>query len=98
MELAASASKNPKGVKERWRPEPVPDGWELVWEAWGELNTCRHYTMGGAGPIPWTAIAQYCGGPPSGEFLYVIRYLDKVFLGHQADRSKSKKRKPKGAK
>ena len=43
-----------------WDRRPIlPGSLAWVWRAWEELSTCRTYHMGGAGPIPWSAIHEW---------------------------------------
>ena len=71
------------------RPE-LEQGDELYLEAFHRLSTCRPYTFGGPGPIPWTATVAYA------EFLgldrdlwpvldTVIRAADTVWLQWHTD-------------
>lgn len=58
-------------------------GW--IWEAWTDLTTCRHYTMGGPGPIPWTAIDQYAArhgvtGTDYELLVSAIRAMDGAYM------------------
>lgn len=41
------------------RDRPNIRGYEWLWDAYLALSTCRAFTMGGPGPIPWTAIHTY---------------------------------------
>jgi hypothetical protein len=44
-----------------WDERPIlPEDLGWAWRAWEELSTCRPYTMAGAGPIPWSAVNDYC--------------------------------------
>ena len=72
-----------------------------MWEAFVELTTCRHYHMGGEGPIPWTAMqawADWWGMKDMDDrafFCRVLRRLDAAYLELQGKRSEaaSKSRK-----
>ena len=83
----------------RKRPLPeriqnAPDlytGLELFFEAFIELNTCRQ-TGWGPGPIPFTAIWDYCTFlgltyEESGDLLYHVRRMDEAYLKHSARKS-----------
>lgn len=67
--------------------------YEWLWEAFLELTTDRQITMGGVGPIPWSAVNRYAtalGLNEDERYLlhYVIRDMDTKYLKHiNADRS-----------
>ena len=75
-------------------PEPLLSKPDLsvaalwYWEAFVDLCSCRSYTFGGAGPIPWTAIDQYAtrhgyGDSDSFEsFKACVSHLDSLYLVH----------------
>jgi hypothetical protein len=70
------------------RDRPNPVGYEWLWRAFQDLNTCRSYGMG-PGPIPWTAIEQYAradrlNADDSWVLHNVIRQLDNVWLDFKA--------------
>lgn len=74
------------------RPEIWPS---LIgyYEAYQRLSTCRQYHMGGAGPIPWTAIDQYAiryryYGEDYDALLHFVEVLDGVYLQFQASDGK----------
>lgn len=59
--------------------------------AWGELGTCRPLGFGGVGPIPITAVWQWCemeGLDPDAARIVreVIQHVDREFLERQASR------------
>jgi len=87
LEFLQSLHDSGKVVPEiRDRPSAV--GYEWLWQAFIDLNTCRTYGMG-PGPIPWTAIQRYTEVEEFGEedtwILHrVIRQLDNVWLDHKA--------------
>jgi hypothetical protein len=72
-------------------------GLELFYLAFMDLTTCR--SMGfGEGPIPWTAVRDYCDdmelvGDQRDDMFAHIRMMDTVYLNHRA--SKAKKEAPK---
>ena len=66
-------------------------------EAFHRLSSCRAYTFGGAGPIPWTAIEQYGQHMGFNRNLQrvldtVVRVVDAAWLQWQVDN------RPKGGK
>lgn len=88
-----------EAIPERRRPK-VPIGHDDVWEAWSELSTCRPLTMGGEGPIPWTAIAQWSrdrgmSAYDADELRQLIRVMDSEYL---TERAKQAEARAKGAK
>jgi len=63
---------------------PSLEGYEWLWQAFISLATCRQIGMT-PGPIPWTAIQQYCAvhrlTDAEAYMLHnVIPYMDNVFL------------------
>ena len=81
---------------------PLPDfirdqpelmfGLDIFVQAFGDLNTCRQTGMG-VGPIPWTAIQEYCdlidgSDDFKRDLHYHIRRLDHAFLAWCNDRNK----------
>lgn len=87
----------------RKRKQPIPEtiakaptlyeGLDLYYDAFTELTSCRQ--IGNAqGPIPWTAINDYClryeitGTEAFSYFTAMIRALDEAYLNHIA-KSKS---------
>lgn len=73
--------------------------------AFCELTTCRPVGFG-AGPIPWTAIMEWCDregldGPDRADFLYLVRSMDRAYLDHAAEQQAAtlkSAQKPKGGK
>lgn len=73
-----------------------PELWPAMvhyYEAYQRLSTCRQYHMGGAGPIPWTAIDQYASryryyGEEFDMLLHFVEVLDGVYLQFQASSGK----------
>lgn len=89
---------------------PIPDsildapemfaGDELYLTGYLELNTCRSIGMA-EGPIPWTAIREYCfvhdiTGELLEDFMYVIKFVDVELRNYQAEKQKQESDKPKG--
>lgn len=77
--------------------EPGIEGLEFYYDAFRELSTSRPVGMA-AGPIPFTAIAEYFKIyelDDFEEFLYIIRQLDKVYLELSSENTKSEG-KPSG--
>ena len=66
--------------------EPMFIGLEYYFRAFRDLSTCRGIGMG-LGPIPFTAIIQYCNLyniEEIEEFIYLIRRMDDKFLELEA--------------
>lgn len=64
-----------------------------LWEAFQRLATCRPLTMGGPGPIPWTAVDQYAVryryvGYQYDELIHFVEFLDGVYLQSQVSAGK----------
>ena len=64
-----------------------PFGLDLFYIAWEELGTCRP-TAFGVGPIPWTAIHDYClaheiEGDQREAMFYHVSQLDETYIKHQ---------------
>lgn len=89
---------------------PLPDkianapvvtlGLQLYWVAFMELNSCRGIGMG-PGPIPWTAIREYClefrlDEDQAEDMFFIIRQLDNSYLLHNEKKSKSESGKSRG--
>lgn len=77
-------------------------GLSPIYAAFVELSTCRTFGMT-PGPIPWTAIMQYADlegmdGDERANLLYLIRAMDRAFLGHSTGDKKTPPPKPKGGK
>lgn len=72
-------------------------GLEFAWNAYWDLCSCRDYGFG-SGPIPWTAILDYCrahelDSDDREDFIYLIRAMDKAHLGYiDAEREKKNNR------
>lgn len=74
-------------------------GLELYFGAFFDLSSCRGSGMG-EGPIPWSAIADYCNahgfeGDQIDDTFYLVRAMDNAYLGHH---EKSLKKKIKSGK
>jgi len=68
-------------------PPPLPDRLVPFIEDYWTLSTCRSFTPGGAGPIPWTAIDQFAerNGYANNilvyeDFIAFIQALDHEYL------------------
>jgi hypothetical protein len=71
------------------RPEIGMDAWLL--HAFSELSTCRSSGMGGASPIPWSAIAEYADRHGLEEsFVDIMLNADAVFIAHINKEQKAK--------
>lgn len=84
------------------RDRPSPRGFEWLWQAFTDLNSCRAYGMS-PGPIPWTAIQQYAESNSMGVddtwLLHrVIRAVDNVWLDQRTQQQQQAKpaKKPAG--
>jgi hypothetical protein len=81
------------------RPELYPDLY-WVWEAFMMLSSTRQQGMGGPQPISLTELLAYCqyhaiqDSEEREEILHLVQHLDRVFLAHYAEKSKSKANKP----
>lgn len=79
----------PKKIKDA----PTLDfGLELYLSSFFELNSCRQIGFG-EGPIPWTAIFDYCErlgiiGDQRDDMFYHIRSLDNAYLEHLSSNRK----------
>lgn len=72
---------------------PIYQGDDFFLTAFFDLSTCRYYSEGTPGHIPWTSIIQYadwaglypevCAG-----FVRIIRAMDAVFLKWHAKKQK----------
>lgn len=65
------------------RDKPSVQGYEWLWEAFADLDTCRDMGVS-AGPIPWTAIEQYAranelGVDETWMLHLVIRHIDNIW-------------------
>ena len=72
-------------VKRDQIPE-IPPGLELHWLAFNEMSTCRV----DGGPIPWTAIRDWCahadlGAVDSDRLRTILRRLDTIWLSKQKE-------------
>lgn len=87
----------PKAIADAPELEP---GLDLFYLAFMDLTTCR--SMGfGEGPIPWTAVRDYCNdmdleGDQREDMFIHIRLMDTVYLNHRASKVK-KDAAPKSA-
>lgn len=74
---------------------PQMTGFEWLWEAFMALTTCRpSQGMGGAAPIPWTAIQRYAEVEEFNEherhMLHeVIRHMDNLLLDYYRNQAKA---------
>lgn len=64
-------------------------------QAFFELSTCRSYSQGAFGPIPWDAIVGFSDRfgmdrDASDYFLKLIRYLDRFWMKWQSDEMKKR--------
>ena len=84
---------------------PIPDkiqkapelqvGLELFLEAFQVLTTCRGAMYGSEGPIPWTAMREYCNeygieGEERDYFYEVISHMDNTYLNFKATKMSKK--------
>lgn len=70
---------------------PSITGFEWLWEAFLELNTCRETGMG-IGSIPWTASQNYAEALRMNDeeawlMHKVVRHLDGLFVDHYSKKS-----------
>lgn len=80
------------------RIQDAPDlemGLEFTYQAFGKLTTCRSFGMG-PGPIPWTAIDQYCStygvnGDHQEELEYLIERMDEAYLKYVNEKAEKQK-------
>lgn len=65
-------------------------GLELFYEAFHELSSCRQIGLG-LGPIPYTAIVEYCDRNEMDvdHTVEIIRRMDGALLDHCRESSKS---------
>jgi hypothetical protein len=71
-------------------------GLEWTYSAFGKLTTCRQIGMG-IGPIPWTAINEFCvkhqlNSDDQDDFEYLIEQMDDAYVQHmnkKAERDKT---------
>lgn len=95
-------------VRER-RPLPAaianaPELWlglDLFYVAFLDLTSCRTLGMG-EGPIPWTAVGQWCDeqgitGEQREDVRYHVSKLDTVYLEHRASKTAKQAKQPKAA-
>jgi hypothetical protein len=69
----------------------LQEGLAIYLVAFYDLDTCRAVGMSSEGPIPWTAIQQWCQamhlGPEETEDVHsIIRHLDNFYLRHRESR------------
>jgi hypothetical protein len=74
---------------------PTLIGYEWLWEAFLDLNTCRQNGMG-VGSIPWTAVQKYAevmrfDDEETWVLHGVIKHLDELFIKHHTDKQNQKK-------
>lgn len=79
------------------KPQDLPPSFcpslMFIWDSFWELNTTRHEI----GPIPWTAINEYCkrwgiiDTNEFDEFMFFIRGLDSAFLNYKTEEIKRKR-------
>lgn len=70
-------------------------GLEWVYQAFGKLTTCRQLGMGSPGPIPWTAMNDFCIAngvteDDQEEFEYLIEKMDDAYIKHALDKQEKK--------
>lgn len=70
-------------------------GLGLFYTAWRELSSCR-VTGLGEGPIPWTAISEWCkaneiDGDLKSDVFYHVRGLDNEYLKWQQAKAKKER-------
>lgn len=68
-------------------PELLP-GLELYFEGFKALTSCRNAAYMSEGPIPWTAMRDYCteygfDGEQREYFYHLIAVMDLVYLKHK---------------
>lgn len=73
----------------------IEEGLDLHWDAFGVLTTTRQIGQGVLGPIPWTAIMEYCDRYEIEEeqaerMVAYIRAMDRVYLDHFHKKLKDK--------
>lgn len=73
----------------------IPEGMEVFLVAFIELSTCRSITMGGLGPIPWTAINEYAAasgmiGDLRDSLFYYVRALQNAEYERKREKDKPK--------
>lgn len=61
---------------------------QLYFTGYLDLNSCRPIGMG-EGPIPWSAMMEYCmvhgiAGELLDDFMYIIRHLDNEIQAYKA--------------
>lgn len=75
-----------------WDERPIlPAHLEWVWRAWGDLDTCRRFHMGGEGPIPWTAVHEWArcrrmGEEEEAELWAYISAMDAEYLTREKEK------------
>ena len=92
-----------KAAKESGRPlpkslrdvQPVQAHQKLYLLAFQDCTTCRQVGMG-LGPIPWTAVREWCTAArlseiESDEVWFVVTRIDEAFLKHSAEQMSSGK-------
>lgn len=90
-------------VKIQNAPEICP-GLEFFYKAFLDLNSCRGIGYGEEGPIPWTAMAQYCERKDvdletEDDLYFIVRSMDNDYLSWKRERAKREHvRADKGAK
>jgi hypothetical protein len=72
-------------------------GLELFYTAFMDLTTCRPLGMS-EGPIPWTAIAEYCdrydiADEQREDLFYFLREMDTAYLKARVEQSKKEQKK-----
>jgi hypothetical protein len=75
-------------------PELLP-GLQFFYDAFKALTTCRGSAYSSEGPIPWTAMRDYCVeydvDLDDREYLYaIISHMDDAYLNFKAEKMKSK--------
>lgn len=77
----------------------APDLWlglDLFYMAFTDLTSCRSFSTGGPGPIPWSAIQIYCDayeikGEQREDVFYHVQHLDTAYLEWAAKKIGQKK-------
>jgi hypothetical protein len=95
VQIATAAAKRRGDIPEFLKNCPqLEEGLEIYWDAFGVLTTTRMMGQGFIGPIPWTAVIQYCDRyeldfEQSERMIAYLRALDKVYQEHFHSRIKA---------
>jgi hypothetical protein len=73
----------------------LQEGLDLFWDAFGTLSTCRALGQGVLGPIPWTAIMDFCDrmeivDEQRDRMVAYLRTMDKVYIEHFSQKLREK--------